>query len=145
AGLTQPAGTCVTDIAGACTIPNLQPGNYWVKEISAPAGYTASTAVIGPIAVAAQQNVVINGLTDVTGDGINDGFVNFRTQWQLTLVQNDTNLVNNNHPFTATLSNKTSANGAFTPAANQTLTFSKTGPGTFVPDVVTPQCSTNAQ
>jgi hypothetical protein len=145
AGLTISAGTCTTNNAGDCTIPNIVAGNYWVKEIFAPTGYTASTAIIGPIAVGAQQDVVINGLTDVTGDGITDGFVNFRTQWQLTLVQNDTNLINNNHTFTATLSNKTSQGGAFTAAAGQPLTFSKTGPGTFVPDVPAPQCSTDAQ
>src|SRR5258708_14361669 len=104
---------------------------------------TASTAVIGTITVADNTDVLIDVTTDVTGDQVPDGFMNFRTQWELTLAQNATNLINNNHTFTATLTKSTNGGTTFAPASGQALSFSETGPGTFVPNVANPTCTTS--
>lgn len=133
---------------GTCEVGSLNPGDYFVLESAAPTGYTADPDVVGPITVGLLEQVVIDGTTDVDGDGLDDRFVNIRTQYRLTISPDDTNLVNNDHTFTALLEISTDGGTTFNPVAGQTLTFELAGVGTVVdvaPDGLTPdQCVTAA-
>ncbi len=114
-----------TPAAGVCKWTDLiTPGTYWVVETAPPAGYTIDAdSVVGPINLAFRGAVTIDGI-DVDGDQVPDGFVNIRWQYRMTLTPpEDTNLINNNHTFTATLEVSTDGGSTWLAANGQTLTF----------------------
>lgn len=50
--------TCTTTATGLCVFSGVRPGTtYYIREFSVPDGYGGTTDVIGPISVAALQNV----------------------------------------------------------------------------------------
>jgi len=69
---TNPIDTCITDAGGLCSFNEVDPGDYWVTEISAPAGYDEDPTVVA-VSVDALETVVI-GYTFV--DPLDTGFVN---------------------------------------------------------------------
>ena len=72
------AAECTSDAAGRCVLGPVAPGGYFVRELSAPTGYTGDERVRGPIAIAEGATVVIDRATDLDGDGVSDGFLNVR-------------------------------------------------------------------
>jgi hypothetical protein len=90
-GVDTLIGTCVTGVSGTCTFDRVDPGTYFVREIGVPDGYVGDTSV---------KQVEVTFRADVTVGP----FINKKIQYRLSLVPvEDTNLVNNDHVFTAHL------------------------------------------
>ena len=119
-------GTCETDSSGTCSFEEVDPGTYFVKELSAPDGYVVDTSV---------KKVVVTFRAEVTVGP----FINKKIQYRLSLVPvQDTNLVNNDHVFTAHLerceagiSGCQPSSGNWTNAAGETLGLSLAGRGSI--------------
>lgn len=139
----QVGATCVTDALGRCGWTDLNPGRYFVAEITPPAGYSLDDdPVVGPIVLDALEHLIIDGTTDVDGDQVADGFVDYQWRYALSLTPDATNLVGTDHVFVATLTVQKSASGPSVPAPGATLDLALTGEGT----IVSPgsSCVTNA-
>lgn len=54
-----PIATCTSDAGGTCTISQVTPGSYWVKEIAAPAGYSPDPDIV-PVTVAFRTTTTIS-------------------------------------------------------------------------------------
>ncbi|MFN8103430.1 MAG: SpaA isopeptide-forming pilin-related protein [Acidimicrobiia bacterium] len=66
----SPTATCTTAaVTGICSFTSLVPGNFWVKEVSAPPGYVPSSTII-PVTVVADQTTttsqVVNQAPGIT-------------------------------------------------------------------------------
>jgi uncharacterized repeat protein (TIGR01451 family) len=55
-----PLQTSSSAADGKVTFENVEPGDYWVKEISAPSGYDADPDAVGPIVVGFRETVDVS-------------------------------------------------------------------------------------
>ncbi|MFN2611653.1 MAG: SpaA isopeptide-forming pilin-related protein [Actinomycetota bacterium] len=132
--------TCTTGeegTLGQCTFETIAPGTYFVRETQAPLGYVLDPSV---------RTVTLGFRDDIT---ITPAFVDPKIRYRLTLSPpNDTNLVNNNHVFTAHLEKSLDSGSTWVDAATETLGFSLSGKGAITaisPDGLTSStCSTDA-
>ncbi|MBW3589610.1 MAG: hypothetical protein KY429_09345 [Actinobacteria bacterium] len=124
------AQTCTTGeegAAGECTFEEVAPGEYVVKEESAPLGYVLDPTV-SAITLGIRQDLTVAHT-----------FIDPKIQYRLSLVPvQDTNLVNNDHVFTAHLekceagiSGCQATSGNWTNAAGETLGLSLAGRGSI--------------
>lgn len=54
-----PIATCTSNASGTCTISQVTPGSYWVKEIAAPAGYSPDPDIVA-VTVAFRTKTMIS-------------------------------------------------------------------------------------
>jgi len=113
--------TCVTGEEGQpgqCTFEDVEPGEYLVRELSAPLGY-AFDPTITPVSAGHQEHVVVEHV-----------YTNIKVQYRLTLTpKSDSNLVGTDHVIVAMLEVSTDGGSTWEPAPDEPIGFTLAGPG----------------
>jgi prealbumin domain-containing protein len=131
----SPLKTAVSGADGKATFNDVEPGDYWVKELSPPPGnYTLDPDIVGPITVAFRETVDV-------GTAFENPIVR-QAKIKIDPAQ-DANQVGQDHLLTVTVTKKGANDNAFVAAPSTLVTLSKvSGPGSFKNGVNT--CTTNA-
>lgn len=119
--LDSVVGTCTSGeegTTGRCTFEDVEPGEYFVRETEAPEGFVVD-GTVAPVTVGFREDVVVSHT-----------FVDPKIRYRLTIApENDRNLVDNDHIFTAHLETSLDSGQTWVDAAGETVEFSLSGPG----------------